>query len=61
MGYYQLTKVQAEDILNDAKKRCDKSQFREINKLYKERNSEDNDYDYFHPNENWESFAVFDR
>jgi hypothetical protein len=61
MDYYQLTKSQAEDILNDAKQRCDKSDFREINKRYKERNSEENDYDYFHSDENWDSFAPFDR
>ena len=61
MSECELTQSQAEEILNDAKQRCDKSDFREINKRYKERNSEENDYDYFHSDENWDSFAPFDR
>ena len=50
-----------EEILNDAKQRCDKSEYREISKKYKERISDENDYDKFHSNENWESFnTLFD-
>ena len=61
MSDCELTESQAEEILNDAEQRCDKSEYREISNKYKERISDENDFDKFHSNENWESFnTLFD-